>query len=74
MSLLKTIARKMGAQKARKFADKSTGDQLKELKGRMKSFDKRADKVKGGYETLIKVGLKASGDNANTLKKTYEVK
>jgi hypothetical protein len=71
MSLLKIIARKMGAKKARKFADKSTGDQLKELKGRMKSCDQHADKTKEGYETLIRAGLKGSGDKAEALKKTY---
>lgn len=71
MSLLKMIAKKMGVKKARSYADKSTSDQLKELKGRMQSFNTHADKTEKGYKTLIRAGLNGSGDKAEALKKTY---
>ncbi len=72
MGILSIITKKMGAKKkSRKFADKSTSNQLKELNGRMQSFDTRAGKTKDGYETLIRAGLNGSGDKAEALKKTY---
>jgi len=70
-SLLKIIAKKMRGSPSRNFESKSTMAQIKELNGRMKQFDRRANKTKEGYEVLIRAGLKQSGDNEKTLKRTY---